>query len=212
MKAFRPCCAPSRLTNTCPMQPRLVLASTSPYRSELLRRLGLTFEPRAPLCDEEALKRAGEEPAAQAQRLALAKAESLAAVTPDAFVLGGDQLVELDGEVLGKPHTSEGAVAQLRRMQGQTHRLLTAFALLCPGGERVVHLDTHYLTLRPLRDAELTRYVARDQPLDCAGSYKIEALGITLCERIQGEDFSAIMGLPLMALARALRERGFQLP
>ncbi|HEX6246058.1 MAG TPA: nucleoside triphosphate pyrophosphatase [Polyangiales bacterium] len=194
------------------MQPRLVLASTSPYRSDLLRRIGLTFEARAPACDEEALKRAGEAPEAQAQRLALAKAESLAALAPDAFILGGDQLVELDGEVLGKPHTVERALAQLRRMRGKTHRLLTAFTLLCPGGERVTHLDTHRLTLRALRDDELERYVARDQPLDCAGSYKIEALGITLCERIEGEDFSAIMGLPLMALARLLRERGFQLP
>lgn len=194
------------------MPPHLVLASTSPYRSELLRRLGLDFEARAPLCDEDALKRAGEEPAAQAQRLALAKAESLAATIPDAFILGGDQLVELDGEVLGKPHTVERALAQLRRMRGRTHRLLTAFTLVCPDGVRITHLDTHQMTLRALRDDELERYVARDQPLDCAGSYKIEALGISLCERIEGEDFSAIMGLPLMALARVLRERGFQLP
>ena len=194
------------------MQPRLILASTSPYRSELLRRLGLHFEARAPLCDEEALKRAGEDPAAQATRLALAKAQSLAASAPDAFILGGDQLVELDGEILGKPHSTENAIAQLSRMRGKTHRLLTAFALACPGGEQITHLDIHHMRLRALGDAEIRRYVAHDRPLDCAGSYKIEALGISLCERIEGEDFSAITGLPLMALCRVLRERGFQLP
>jgi septum formation protein len=194
------------------MQPRLILASTSPYRSELLRRLGLHFEARAPLCDEEALKRAGEEPGAQATRLALAKAESLASTAPDAFILGGDQLVELDGEILGKPHSAENAIAQLARMRGKTHRLLTAFALVCPGAEAVTHVDTHRMSLRALGDDELVRYVAHDRPLDCAGSSKIEALGISLCERIQGEDFSAITGLPLMALCRVLRERGFQLP
>lgn len=194
------------------MQPRLVLASTSVYRSALLARLGLRFEALAPLCDEEALKRAGEEPGVLALRLALAKAESLQAAAPDAFILGGDQLVDFEGEVLGKPHTAESAVRQLLRMQGKTHRLLTAFALLCPNGERVTHLDTHALTLRALREDEAQRYVALDRPLDCAGSYKIEAAGIALCERIVGEDFSAITGLPLMALARVLRERGFQLP
>jgi septum formation protein len=194
------------------MQPRLILASTSPYRSELLRRLGLRFEARAPLCDEEALKRAGEDPAAQAARLALAKAQSLAATAPDAFILGGDQLVELDGEILGKPHSAENAVAQLSRMRGKTHRLLTAFALVGPRGEQVTHLDTHHMRLRALGDEEIRRYVAHDRPLDCAGSYKIEALGISLCERIEGEDFSAITGLPLMALSRVLRERGFQVP
>jgi septum formation protein len=179
---------------------------------ELLRRLGLAFESRAPLCDEEALKRAGEDPARQAQRLALAKAQSLQAQVADAFILGGDQLVDFEGEVLGKPHTSEGAVRQLLRMQGKTHRLLTAFALVCPGGALVEHLDAHQLTLRALREDEIRRYVALDQPLDCAGSYKIEAAGIALCERIVGDDFSAITGLPLMALTRVLRERGFAVP
>jgi septum formation protein len=194
------------------MQPRLVLASTSKYRSALLSRLGLRFEAMAPLCDEEALKRAGEDPSAQAQRLASAKARSLASAVPDAFILGGDQLVDFEGEVLGKPHTVENAVAQLLRMQGKTHRLLTAFALVCPGDELVTHLDVHALTLRALRKDEAERYVALDGPLDCAGSYKIEAAGIALCERIQGEDFSAITGLPLMALSRELRARGFAIP
>jgi septum formation protein len=194
------------------MSPRLVLASTSPYRAELLRRLGLAFEPCAPLCDEEALKLAGEDPAQQAQRLARAKAESLRTHAPDAFILGGDQLVDFEGEVLGKPHTVERAVAQLLRMQGKTHRLLTAFALVCPSGEVVEHLDTQRLTLRTLREDEIRRYVALDQPLDCAGSYKIEAAGIALCARIEGHDFSAITGLPLIALTGVLRARGFAVP
>lgn len=194
------------------MQPRLVLASTSPYRSELLRRIGLRFEALAPRCDEEALKRTEEAPAAQALQLALAKAESLREVAPDAFILGGDQLVEIDGEVLGKPHVVERAVAQLARLRGKTHRLLTAFVVLTPDGAQIAHLDTHQITLRALRDDEIERYVAHDRPLDCAGSYKIEALGIALCERIEGDDFSAITGLPLIALARVLREHGFDVP
>lgn len=194
------------------MSLRLVLASTSPYRAELLRRLGLDFEAIAPLCDEDALKLAEAEPGPLALRLAQAKALSLRAQHPDAFILGGDQVVALGGHVLGKPQSSENAVTQLMRMQGKAHRLLTAFVLVCPDGELLTHLDTHVLTLRTLQEAEVRRYVARDQPLDCAGSYKIEAGGIALCERIQGEDFTAIMGLPLIALTHLLRQRGFVIP
>lgn len=194
------------------MRPSLVLASTSPYRAELLQRLGLHFEALAPLCDEEALKVLGEDPAQMALRLAHAKAMSLRSARADAFILGGDQLVDFEGQVLGKPGNVDKAVAQLMHMQGKTHRLLTAFALVCPNGDVVTHLDTHSLTLRSLSEPEIRRYVARDRPLDCAGSYKIEAGGIALCARIEGADFSAIMGLPLIALSDSLRARGFELP
>jgi septum formation protein len=192
--------------------PRLVLASTSAYRRELLGRLGVGFTALAPLCDEEALKIAGEDPAAQALRLAEAKAASLRAQAPDAFVLGGDQLVSFQGRCLGKPHTHANAVAQLEAMQGQQHSLLTAIVLLAPDGSLTRHLDTHVMTMRALSREELARYVARDRPLDCAGSYKIEAGGIALFERIEGADFTAITGLPLIALASLLRARGFSVP
>ncbi len=190
----------------------LVLASTSPYRKELLARLGIPFSARAPLCDEEALKLAGEEPAAQALRLAREKALSLHASQPGAHILGGDQLVAFAGRCLGKPHTPENALSQLCAMQGKQHSLLTAIALVAPDGSLSTHLDTHVMTMRALSEQELARYVARDQPLDCAGSYKIEAGGIALFERIEGADFTAIMGLPLIALSGLLRARGFLLP
>jgi septum formation protein len=192
--------------------PALVLASTSRYRQELLRRLGVSFAAQAPLCDEEALKIKGEAPGAQAMRLAQEKAQSLRASAPGAFILGGDQVVALGELCLGKPHTAENAVSQLASMQGKQHRLLTAIALVAPDGSVATHLDTHVLTMRALSRTALERYVARDRPLDCAGSYKIEAGGIALFERIEGDDFTAIMGLPLIALTSLLRARGFAIP
>jgi septum formation protein len=190
----------------------LVLASTSRYRKQLLSRLGVAFTALAPLCDEEALKRDGEDPAQQALRLAREKAWSLRTSMPDAFILGGDQVVALDERCLGKPHTPENAVDQLLAMQGRSHRLLTAIALVAPDGSIAEHLDTHVLTMRALTRDALERYVARDKPLDCAGSYMIEAGGIGLFERIEGADFTAIMGLPLIALSSLLRARGFVVP
>ncbi len=192
--------------------PRLVLASTSPYRRELLARLGVAFEVQPPRCDEEALKLAGEEPAQQALRLAHAKALSVAAVEPDAFVIGSDQLVDLDGKALGKPGSQERAVAQLLALSGRTHRLLTALVLACPDGQLLSHLDVHLLTMHAFDQAAAQRYVQADDPRDCAGSYKIEARGIRLFARVQGEDFTAITGLPLLALAHLLRTRGFSIP
>jgi septum formation protein len=191
---------------------RLVLASTSRYRSELLARLGVPFSARAPLCDEEALKLAGEEPAHMARRLAQAKALSLRDSEPDSYLLGGDQLVDFAGEVLGKPGSIEEAVRQLLAMQGKSHRLLTAICLVCPDGQLLSHLDVHTLTMAALSEQAVRRYVAADQPIDCAGSYKIEARGIALFSRIEGADFTAITGLPLMALSGLLRAQGFAVP
>ena len=192
--------------------PKLVLASTSPYRRELVSRLGVPFSAVAPLCNEEELKASALSPRLLAQLLAREKALSVAAENGDAFVLGSDQLVELDGKVFGKPGSSEGAVAQLSQLSGRAHRLITAFSLVTPEGALDEHIDVHTLSMRPLSREELTRYVDRDQPHDCAGSYKIERQGIALFERIEGEDFTAIMGLPLMALSDRLRRYGFELP
>jgi septum formation protein len=192
--------------------PRLLLASTSPYRRELLARLGVPFDVQAPRCDEEALKRADEAAAQQALRLAREKALSVAALEPDACVIGCDQLLDLDGQVLGKPGSEENAVAQLLALQARSHRLLTALVLACPGGQLLSHLDLHVLTMQPLDRAAAQRYVAADKPLDCAGSYKIEARGIGLFTRVEGEDFTAITGLPLLAVARLLRTLGFSIP
>lgn len=190
--------------------PRLVLASTSPYRRELLTRLGLPFDAVAPRCDEEALKDPALPPRLLAQLLAREKA--LSVHEADAFVLGSDQLVETDGEILGKPGSRERAVAQLVRLSGRVHRLVTAFALVTPDGAIDEHVDVHTLHMRSLSRVELERYVAADLPLDCAGSYKIERGGIALFERIEGDDFTAITGLPLIALSTRLRRHGFALP
>ena len=192
--------------------PELVLASTSVYRRELVARLGVSCRAVAPSCDEEALKDPRLAPAELALHLAREKARSVAGAWPEAHVLGSDQLVEVEGQILGKPGTAERALEQLLRLSGRAHRLITAYALLCPGGAVVEHVDVHVLHMRALTRDALQRYVHADQPFDCAGSYKIEARGITLVERIEGADFTAIMGLPLVALTSALRAQGFTLP
>ncbi|HET8934139.1 MAG TPA: nucleoside triphosphate pyrophosphatase [Polyangiales bacterium] len=192
--------------------PKLVLASTSKYRRELLARLGVDFEVAAPSCDEEALKDASMAPAALASFLAREKARSVAGQFPHAHILGSDQLVEIEGEVLGKPGSAERALEQLLKLSGRAHQLITAYVLICRDGSVLEHVDTHVLHMRALTEAELTRYVSADQPLDCAGSYKIEARGITLVERIEGADFTAITGLPLVALTSTLRSQGFAVP
>jgi septum formation protein len=192
--------------------PDLVLASTSAYRRQLLERLGVPFTAVAPSCDEERLKDPALSPSHLAAHLAREKARSVAGAWPEAYVLGSDQLVEVEGEILGKPGTRERALGQLTRLAGRAHRLITACALLRPDGSLVEHLDVHTLHMRPLAAAEFERYVAADRPLDCAGSYKIEARGITLFERIEGADFTAITGLPLIALTSALRAHGFVVP
>ncbi|MFO0723390.1 MAG: Maf family nucleotide pyrophosphatase [Myxococcota bacterium] len=192
---------------------RLVLASTSRYRRELLDRLGVPYAALAHQVDERALEGSfppGTRPDELALALAEAKARSLAG--PETAVLGSDQLVDLEGQVLGKPGTQEAAIAQLLRMSGKSHRLLTAIALVHPSGAAVCALDVHVMTMRELSRAEAERYVEADQPLDCAGSYKIEQRGIALFSRIEGEDFTAIMGLPLLRVAAMLRDLGWKVP
>jgi septum formation protein len=191
--------------------PELVLASTSPYRRALLERLGIAFRCRAPLVDEESLEDAGASPVELAARLARAKAESVASVEPAAVVIGGDQLVALDGRVFGKPGSLEGAAAQLLAMAGRRHDLLTAVTV-GSAGRWVEHCDVTALWMRPLTRDEVDRYVAADRPVDCAGSYKLEARGITLFERIESADHTAITGLPLIALTTILRSFGFTVP
>jgi septum formation protein len=127
-------------------------------------------------------------------------------------VLGSDQLVDLDGKVLGKPGSLAAAKDQLARLSGRTHRLITAVVLVCPGGLVHRHVDVTTLSMRALGSEEIARYVALDRPTDCAGSYKIERLGISLFTRISCEDFTAIPGLPLMAVTGLLRREGFLIP
>ena len=189
----------------------LVLGSTSRYRRELLERLRQPFEVLAPEVDETPL--AGEAPAALAQRLALAKARAVAAQRPDAIVIGSDQVADLDGEPLGKPGNHERAVAQLRRMSGQTVLFQTALAVVClETGFEASELAVVRVVFRELDDATIERYLRAEQPYDCAGSAKSEGLGIALLERIDNDDPTALTGLPLIHTARLLRQAGLQLP
>ncbi len=193
----------------------LVLASTSPYRRELLARLGLPFRTVAPTCDEEALKDPALTPRELAERLAEAKARSIAATQPDATVIGSDQVAALQHGnrwlVLGKPGSPERAVEQLGQLAGRTHLLITAMVVV-HRGRLIRHTDQTRLAMRPLTRDQLERYVAADQPVDCAGAYKLEARGIGLFDRIASEDHTAITGLPLLALGRILAECGFVTP
>jgi septum formation protein len=189
----------------------LILASTSRYRRELLNRLGLDFDCVSPGVDEDAYKSLCLAPLALAETLAQAKAEAVFARYPIATVIGSDQLVSFDGQVLGKPGTPEKAVAQLLAMSDKDHQLITSLAVTDPSGTETF-TDITTLRIRPLSYDEAARYVAADAPLDCAGSYKIETLGITLFDRIDSQDHTAIIGLPLIAVSKMLRKRGFVLP
>jgi septum formation protein len=190
---------------------RLVLASTSRYRAELLRRLGVDFEACAPGTDEKPL--AGESPPTRALRLAIAKAEAAAGTWRDAVVIGSDQVAELDGTLLDKPGTAARACGQLLASSGRTVDFHTAVCVFdTRNGSQHVHVDHTRVRFRRLREEEIARYVEREQPLDCAGSFKCEGLGITLFEGIDNSDPSALIGLPLIAVARLLRDCGIALP
>ena len=191
----------------------LILASTSPYRRALLERLGVPFRCLAPPIDEVALKLelVGLPPFELAGRLAMAKAAAVSAIEPGAVVIGGDQLASFEGSILGKPGSAERAAAQLRLLSGRSHELLTAIRVLGPGVD-FAHTDVTKLRVRSLTHREIARYVEADRPIDCAGSYKLEARGIALFERIESDDHSAIVGIPLIALTTILRSIGFEIP
>ncbi len=190
---------------------RIVLASTSRYRRELVSRLPLAIESMAPPYDEDVDKaRFAHLPVPElVTLLAKGKAASLAALHPDALVIGSDQMGELDGRRLGKPHTVEAACAQLEGMAGRVHRLHTALVVHHGASGCVEHVvDTHELAMRALTADEIARYVALDNPVDCAGSYRVESLGVALFERITGDDFTAVVGLPLTKLVTLLARFG----
>jgi septum formation protein len=191
--------------------PDLVLASTSPYRRDLLARLRLPFTCHAPGVDEDAVKRTTPEAHTVVVTLARQKAQAVAARHPQAIVIGSDQAAELDGTIFDKPGTATAARAQLARLQGRAHVLRTAVAIVHPRG-LVAFVDSTTLTMRRLTPAEIERYVAAESPLDCAGSYQIEGLGIALFERIDAADHTAITGLPLLRLAAELRALGLAVP
>lgn len=192
--------------------PELVMASGSPYRRQLLDRLGLDFAVDVPQVDERPL--AGEDPAALVTRLAQLKARTVAARRPGTVVIGSDQVAVRDREVLGKPGIETAAVEQLRRCSGQPVEFLTAVAIIdgrSPGAEPLLHMDVTRVQFRVLETAEIERYVSRDKPLDCAGGFRCEGLGIALFERIDSQDPTGLIGLPLIWVSAALRQLGFDL-
>ncbi|HEX5356780.1 MAG TPA: Maf family nucleotide pyrophosphatase [Aquabacterium sp.] len=200
------------LTSTTAAWPRLVLGSTSPYRKELLARLGLPFETCSPRTDEQPLP--GESPAALALRLAQAKAQDVCqqlqiASSSDVLVIGSDQVAELHGQALGKPGDHQRATEQLRAMRGQEVHFHTAVCVMRPASQFAsTHLSTVTVTFRDLSDADIDTYLLAERPYDCAGSAKAETLGIVLLERIVSDDPTALIGLPLIATARLMRDAG----
>jgi septum formation protein len=189
----------------------LILASTSRYRAALLERFGLRFNTASPAVDEKEL--AEEDPRARAARLSDAKAEAVAAQFPDAVVIGGDQVPAARGTVLHKPGNAANCREQLRLLSGASAEFFTACTVRCAAADLMLsHVDTTTVRLRALSEAEIERYVEREQPFDCAGGFKAEALGISLFERMDSQDPTAIIGLPLIWLAGALRTAGFAVP
>lgn len=189
----------------------LILASTSPYRKLLLERLGIRFDVASPKVNETAL--VGEHPGALVSRLARLKSEAISTRYPDAIVIGSDQVAECDGRIVGKPGNRERALRQLRAFSGKTVRFLTAVHIRCENRpfEFNETVATHAV-FRDLADDEINRYLDRDKPFDCAGSFKSEQAGISLLDSLESADPTAIVGLPLIATAAALRAAGFPVP
>ncbi|MFO1509337.1 MAG: nucleoside triphosphate pyrophosphatase [Steroidobacteraceae bacterium] len=189
----------------------LILASTSRYRRELLGRLGLPFLTESPGVDESAGHDAS--PAARAARLARAKAHAIAQRHPGALVIGSDQVAALGDSVLDKPGNADRCRAQLATLAGQTAIFYTACTLVgLEAGVERSHTDITRVVARALTPHEINRYVEREQPFDCAGGFKVEGLGISLFERVESQDPTALVGLPLIWLAGALRGAGFAAP
>jgi len=186
---------------------KLVLASTSRYRRELLARLHLPFEVLSPDIDETPLP--GETPSATALRLSVLKAQAAAAAHPDALIIGSDQVLMLESEQLGKPGNYDNAFAQLKKMRGRAMVFHTALSLLNSKTGRAQTRDVPTVVhIRPLTDAQIESYLKKEQPYDCAGSAKSGALGIALMERMDSPDPTALVGLPLMALTEMLANEG----
>jgi septum formation protein len=187
---------------------RIVLASTSPYRKQLLQQLQIPFVTASPIYQEEIDQ--GVAPELLVKHLATRKAESLIRHFPDALIIGADQVfIDMRQRILGKPGNYENAAEQLRVMAGRSHTFYTGLAVLdAETGESQVDFVTYTVTLRSLSEEEIQAYLLREKPFDCAGSFKIEGLGIALMEKMEGEDYTSLIGLPLLKLSEMLRQFG----
>jgi septum formation protein len=192
--------------------PTLILASGSSYRRDLLTRLGLEFEVVSPDVDES--PRPDEDPPELVGRLARAKAAAIVKTRPDAVVIGSDQVATLAGRILGKPGSPANARSQLAECAGRSVEFLTGVCVLdgrSPRAEPLLHLDITRVLFRPLTQAEIERYVEMENPIDCAGGFKSEGLGIALFDRIDSQDPTGLIGLPLIWLSKALVQFGFEI-
>jgi len=186
---------------------KLILASSSPYRRELLERLRIPFEVMPPELDET--PRAGETPQQLTERLAIAKARKIAESVREALIIGSDQVAVYNGAIVGKPHTHDRAVEQLRAASGKTVTLYTGLALLnAASGRTQCEVIPYRVTFRPLTDELIESYLRKEQPYACAGSVRSEGLGIALLEKFEGDDPNTLIGLPLIRLVRMLENEG----
>ena len=194
-----------------PVPRRLVLASGSRYRHELLTRLKVHFE--VMVSDTDETRHPGEDARTLTERLAIAKARAVSPMAPDALIIGSDQVAEYEGEIVGKPGGFEEAARQLRRISGKTARLYTGLALLNAQTGRVQsEVALFEVAFRVLDERRIARYLEKERPYDCAGSVKSEGLGIALFERFIGDDPTTLIGLPLIRLVRMLEAEGFEVP
>lgn len=192
---------------------RIVLASSSLSRKSQLENLGLSFVTEKPPFDEELFKQQHPAlaPADLVMRLALGKAQSVAKVHPADLIIGSDQMVVCDSEILGKGHTPEGTAKVLRKLSGKRHDLLTSIVVITPQ-QTLQHLETVQIGMHPLSDQQIQDYIRQDQPFECAGGYKFERAGVALMSSVTSQDPSAILGLPILALTRMLLDLGFGFP
>ena len=188
---------------------KLILASSSPFRRELLARLGLPFEAVSPDLDERALGAGITDPPQLARALAQDKAQSVLRTHPDAVVIGSDQVAHCQGQILGKPLTLDKAKVQLNLLSGKAHELVTAVCI-CWGDQKIQWVEYNQLTMKPLTQGQIKNYLQRDNPLQCAGSYRIESYGMALFECIETEDYTSMIGLPLLTLSKHLNTLGFK--
>ena len=186
---------------------KIVLASTSPFRKTILEKLGLPFDTLNPETDETRF--AGESPEQLVQRLARAKAKAVAGTCDDALIIGSDQVAAIDNEILGKPGTHDKAVKQLQLVSAKTVRFFTGLCLLNTAtGNYQLDVVLFDVVFRKLTDMQIENYLQKEKPYNCAGSFKSEALGICLFEKLQGDDPNTLMGLPLIRLVRMLEQEG----
>lgn len=186
---------------------KLLLASSSPYRQQLLHRLKIPFATASPNVDERIL--AGEQAVDYVKRLAISKAQALREHWPEHWIIGSDQCCVVNQEIIGKPHTVEKAIQQLQNCSEQQVSFYTGLCLLAPNGSHQALVEPFTVHFRKLGLNEIERYVALEMPLDCAGSFKVEGLGINLFSKLEGKDPNSLMGLPLISLLEMLRQAGF---